>query len=124
MFAAVGRFLSNTAGPAGTLLVLDDLQWAGADALDLLVSLMRSATPTPLRMLGAYRSTDVRPPEPLWVTLADLASAGLAAQQRLGPLAQQEASILLQRILSGEQDPAQSAGSRSSRAPAGCRSSW
>ena len=32
MFAAVGRLLSNTAGPAGTLLVLDDLQWAGADA--------------------------------------------------------------------------------------------
>jgi predicted ATPase len=26
------RFLGNLAGPAGTLLVLDDLQWAGADA--------------------------------------------------------------------------------------------
>ena len=38
MVAAVARFLANVAGPAGTLLVLDDLQWAGPDALDLLVS--------------------------------------------------------------------------------------
>src|SRR5947199_7047369 len=36
MFAAVARYLANVAGPAGTLLVLDDLHWAGADALDLL----------------------------------------------------------------------------------------
>src|SRR5262249_26882770 len=31
MFAAVGRYLANVAGPAGTVLVLDDAQWAGAD---------------------------------------------------------------------------------------------
>jgi hypothetical protein len=30
MFAAVGRLLSNTAGLAGTLLVLDDQHLAGA----------------------------------------------------------------------------------------------
>ena len=45
MVAAVVRFLANVAGPAGTLLVLDDLQWAGADALDLLVTLVRAAAP-------------------------------------------------------------------------------
>src|SRR5262249_45430902 len=33
MFAAVARYLANVAGPEGTLLILDDLQWAGADAL-------------------------------------------------------------------------------------------
>jgi transcriptional regulator with XRE-family HTH domain len=32
MDRAVGRFLTNVAGPAGTILLLDDLQWAGADA--------------------------------------------------------------------------------------------
>jgi tetratricopeptide (TPR) repeat protein len=107
MFAAVGRFLANVAGPAGTLLVLDDLQWAGSDALDLLTTLVRSSASTPLRVLGAYRTTEVRPPDPLGQTLADLAAAGLVAQQRLGPLAQEEASTLLQRILAGEQDPGQ-----------------
>src|SRR5437764_2235015 len=33
---AVGRLLANVAGPAGTLLLLDDLQWADPDALELL----------------------------------------------------------------------------------------
>jgi transcriptional regulator with XRE-family HTH domain/tetratricopeptide (TPR) repeat protein len=105
MFAAIGHFLTNLAGPAGTLLVLDDLQWAGADALYLLTLLMRSPAATPLRVLGAYRSTEVRPSDPLGQVLADLAAAGLAAQQRLGPLAPEEASTLFQRLLSGEQDP-------------------
>jgi signal transduction histidine kinase len=35
MFAAVGRLLGQVASPAGTLVLLDDLQWAGEDALDL-----------------------------------------------------------------------------------------
>src|SRR5262249_23411837 len=40
MFAAVRHCLANVASPMGTLLVLDDLQWAGTDALDLLASLL------------------------------------------------------------------------------------
>ena len=68
MHEAVGRFLANVAGPAGTLLVLDDLQWAGADALDLLATLVRAARARarlPLRVVGAYRDTEVRPRDPL-----------------------------------------------------------
>jgi predicted ATPase len=42
MYAAVERFLANVAGPGGALLVLDDLQWAGPDALELLASVVRS----------------------------------------------------------------------------------
>ncbi|HLV97387.1 MAG TPA: tetratricopeptide repeat protein [Ktedonobacterales bacterium] len=99
MFAAVGRFLANVAGPGGTLLVLDDLQWAGADALDVLVTLVRAASTRPLRIVGAYRTTEFRPEAPLSVALADLAAAGLAAQQQLGPLAQEEAQALLQQVL-------------------------
>lgn len=80
MFDAVQRFLANVAGPSGTLLVLDDLQWANTDALDLLAALVRAATRLPLRVLGAYRSTEVNPEDPLSVWLGDLAHAGLAAQ--------------------------------------------
>jgi transcriptional regulator with XRE-family HTH domain len=58
MFAAVARYLANVAGPAGTLLVLDDLHWAGPDALDLLQVLVRSPADRPLRLLAAYRDTD------------------------------------------------------------------
>ncbi len=99
MFAAVSRFLANSAGPAGTLLVLDDLQWAGADALDMLTSLLRAPGEQPLRVVGAYRSTEIRPPDPLGMLVADLTVAGLAAQHLLGPLAPQEARTLLQDLL-------------------------
>jgi tetratricopeptide (TPR) repeat protein/transcriptional regulator with XRE-family HTH domain len=95
MFTAVGRFLANVAGPAGTLLALDDLQWVGADALDLLTSLVRLAGEQPLRVLGAYRSTEVHGLHPLAVALADLTRDGLAAELPLGPLAADEAAALL-----------------------------
>ncbi len=45
MFAAVARLLTNLARreapgiDCGVFLVLDDLQWAGSDALDLLTDL-------------------------------------------------------------------------------------
>ncbi len=95
MFAAVERFLTNLAGPAGTLLVLDDLQWAGTDALELLAALVRSAVQAPVRILGSFRSTEVRAEDPLGVLVADLASAELVAQIDLLPLAPEEAAGLL-----------------------------
>jgi tetratricopeptide (TPR) repeat protein/transcriptional regulator with XRE-family HTH domain len=110
MFAAVGRYLTNVAGSAGTLLLLDDLQWAGADALDLLASLVRTEHERPLRVLGAYRSTEVFGSHPLAVALADLARDGLAIEMALGPLGAHEASELLATIwlpdveMSGEEE--------------------
>lgn len=99
VFGAVSRFLSNIAGPAGTLLVLDGLQWAGADALDLLTSLLQTPSDTQLRVVGAYRDTEVTPRSPLGAALADLARAGLAAQARLGPLSPAESAELLGRLI-------------------------
>jgi tetratricopeptide (TPR) repeat protein/transcriptional regulator with XRE-family HTH domain len=98
MFAAVKRFLTNVAGSAGTLLVLDDLQWAGPDALNLLGALVRVAGEVPLRVVGAYRDTDVQPQDPLGVLLADLAHAGLAARRLLAPLGAEEATTLLDEL--------------------------
>ena len=109
MVAAVARFLTNVAGPAGVVLVLDDLQWAGSDALDLLTALVRSAAEVPLRVIGAYRNTEVQPPRPhveshpLSSTLADLAHAGLAVHRTLAPLTREEAAHLLDGLL-GEMD--------------------
>jgi transcriptional regulator with XRE-family HTH domain len=100
LFEAVGRFLANVAGPAGTLLVLDDLQWAGPDALDLLAALVHART-VPLRVVGAYRDTEVQPGDPLAVTLADLAHAGLLGRHLLLPLAPSEVHQLLDGLLDG-----------------------
>ena len=101
---AVVRFLTNVAGPSGTVLVLDDLQWAGPDALDLLATLSRSAAQVPLRLLGAYRDTELRAHEPLAVLLADLGHAGLAARRLLTPLSAEEAGHLLDGLLEGVRD--------------------
>jgi tetratricopeptide (TPR) repeat protein/transcriptional regulator with XRE-family HTH domain len=101
MDKAVARFLANVAGPAGTLLLLDDLQWAGADALDLLTALVRAATEPPLRVVGTYRDTEVAAHHPLAGALADLAHARLARRHALGPLPAEDARHLLGTLLEG-----------------------
>jgi tetratricopeptide (TPR) repeat protein len=103
LFAAVSRLLANVAGSAGTLLVLDDLQWAGQDALDLVAALVRraQAVPVPLRIVGAYRDTEVRPNDPLGHLRADLAQAGLLRHSPLAPLAPSDAAALLANLLAG-----------------------
>jgi tetratricopeptide (TPR) repeat protein len=115
LFAAVARLLANVAGPAGTLLVLDDLHWAGPDALDLLAALLRTPPTAPtlaatgmgsagvgvLRVVAAYRDTEVRPADPMGLLLADLAQAGLVRHHPLGPLAMTDAAALLADLLAG-----------------------
>jgi tetratricopeptide (TPR) repeat protein len=101
---AVARYLANVAGAGGTLLVLDDLQWAGADALEAIATLTRSSVEVPLRVLGAYRDTELPASDALAVLLADLAHAGLVAQRALPPLAPGEAAQLLEGLLAGVEE--------------------
>lgn len=102
MFDAVSRFLVNIAGPAGVLLLLDDLQWVGLDALYLIATLARSALHVPLRIVGAYRDTDVQPDDPLLATVADLAHAALVVHHILRPLGPSEARWLLDDLMGSE----------------------
>jgi tetratricopeptide (TPR) repeat protein len=99
MFQAVGRMLANVRGRAGTLLVLDDLQWAGADALNLLETLVRQRGEVPLRVVGAYRDTELAPERPLGMLLADLGHDDLVAELQVGPLPPDAARALLGRLL-------------------------
>ncbi len=85
MFAAVARYLARVAGPAGTLLVLDDLHWAGPDALDLLQALVLAPADRSLRVLAAYRDTDVTDQNPLAFLVADLAREGRAPAEHCLP---------------------------------------
>lgn len=102
LFTAVERYLSNVAGDARTLLVLDDLQWVGADALQLLTRLIRSSRTGRLQILGAYRSTEVPPGHPLSTLMADLAREGLVSHRQLDPLEARDAAALARAILEGE----------------------
>ena len=103
MFEAVRRVMANGAGPAGTLLVLDDLQWAGADALDLLTSLLNSSAGAAIRVVGAYRDSELHPQGALTSLLADLAQAGQIVHHRLARLMPDETRELLDMLLEGQE---------------------
>ncbi len=102
--AAVIRFLRNISGPAGLLLVLDDLQWAGADACDLLATLVRTATHIPLRVIGAYRDTELGASHAFEVATANLGRAELVTVIPLRPLHREDAAVLLRELLGHRTD--------------------
>ena len=95
LFAAVASYLRGVADTAGTLLVLDDLQWAGADALDLLATLITPSESPPIRLIGAYRDSEAAADGPLGGFVADLARSSLVRVVSLGPLSDEEAQQLL-----------------------------
>ena len=98
---AVARFLSNVAGPAGVLLILDDLHGADAAALDLLTALLRSAdaAAAPLRVAVAYGDTEMRRGDPLDVLLAVAARAQAATHLTIPRLGPRDAAHLLDTLL-------------------------
>lgn len=100
LFAAVARYLGNIAGIAGTLLLLDDLQWADADTCDLFTALTRIPTAAPLRMIGSYRNTETLAGGPLLATFDTLEHEGLLHQQPLDHLTDSESAELLGELLS------------------------
>jgi tetratricopeptide (TPR) repeat protein/transcriptional regulator with XRE-family HTH domain len=104
LVSSAGRLLRAVAGPAGTLLVLDDLHWAGPDAVDLLAALLAAAGSPPLRVIGAYRDSET--PARLDECVADLARASLVRVLPLGPLTDADAGrLLLQLAPEEEQQP-------------------
>jgi predicted ATPase len=99
--AAIARFLRNIGGPAGTLLLLDDLQWAPTDTIDLLSFLLGTEQRAPLRVAGAFRDTDIAEDDPLVVALADLTRSGPAEYRRLQSLSDEESDELLRTLAPG-----------------------
>jgi non-specific serine/threonine protein kinase len=93
---AVARFLANIAGPAGTLLVLDDLQWAAFDALHLLAALAR-AGPQPVRVVAGCAAVALAEDAALARFASDLARGGLAATHVV-PRLDDDASLRLVRL--------------------------
>ncbi|HZS93154.1 MAG TPA: AAA family ATPase, partial [Chloroflexota bacterium] len=100
MLDALGRFLRQAGGPAGTLLVLDDLHWAGADALDAVTELLTAQDG--IRVVAAYRDVDVADHGPLAMWLGDLAASGMATHRTLGRLTPRESDELLGSLLGTE----------------------
>jgi class 3 adenylate cyclase len=72
LFAAVVGFLSLASEHHPIVLVLDDLQWADADSLELLRHVIAADQPMAVLVLGTYRDTELSPAHPLMTTLAAL----------------------------------------------------
>lgn len=95
LYASVVRCLRAVAGEAGVVLVLDDLQWAGPDAFDLLLAVVAAAGPVPVQLIGAYRDSEKSAGAPLQEFVADLARDSQVQVYRLEPLRDADAEGLL-----------------------------
>jgi transcriptional regulator with XRE-family HTH domain len=103
VMGAITRFLTNMAGPAGTLLLLDDSHLVDGDTLELLPHLVRAtideADNHAIRIIGTYRSTEVDSRTSFMRQLAGLMQTQAACRLSLAPLSTAEASALLEHLL-------------------------
>lgn len=106
LYEAVGAFLASIAGDHPLVLLLDDLQWADAASLDLLSYVAQHQSTARLLILGAYRTDDLERNAALERTLLDLNRARLLISLPLGPLAQEEITLLSAHLLGALVDPA------------------
>lgn len=115
LFEAIARFGKSLAEPArghGTVLFIDDLQWADTGSLDLLHYLARrwAAGSAPILVLLALRSDELAPPGPrlgmpgLGEWLAALARDVPLARLSLGPLTVDDTVRLVASLVRLEPD--------------------
>jgi transcriptional regulator with XRE-family HTH domain len=105
---AMARFLRNVSGPAGILLLIDDLHLADTDTIELLSYLIRATLEhTTLRVIGTYRHTELDSYPGLTGRLVDLISMQLTCHLTLAPLSDADAAVLLDHLMpvQGEMPP-------------------
>jgi hypothetical protein len=83
LLQALAAILTGAADIAPTVLVLDDLHWAGQQTLDVLRYLARTAPVARLLVLGTFRDTGDAAAQPLAATLADLRRLERATRLKL-----------------------------------------
>jgi DNA-binding CsgD family transcriptional regulator/tetratricopeptide (TPR) repeat protein len=86
--------IRELSGPAPTVLVLEDLHWADAASLDLVMVVGRRIAALPALMVLTYRGGEVAPDHPLWRTLAALSGGG-GRQLVLAPLSREAVGALV-----------------------------
>jgi hypothetical protein len=86
LFDLVSRFLAALAGPAGLVVVLDDVHWSDGPSLKLLEFLASDLADARLLVVATYRDTEVGRETPFFATLARLASEPTTRRLVLGGL--------------------------------------
>jgi len=95
---AVRSLLESAAGPAGLLIVLDDLHWADPGSAELLEHLLRHPPAGPVLFAVSYRPRQLS--GRLRAGLGRAVIDGVARTLELGPLARADADDLLPQRLS------------------------
>jgi DNA-binding CsgD family transcriptional regulator len=90
----------------GMLLVLDDLHWADAPTLYLLLHLARRIGGAPILLAGAHRTVDRDRADPLAGLLAGLSREHLVHQISLAPFSHDEAGTLVAALTTKPPAPA------------------
>jgi hypothetical protein len=75
LFDSAARLLEQAAGPAGLLVVLEDLHWADSSSLVLLRHISRAAPAAKLALVLTYREDELHEENPLTHLLEDLRHA-------------------------------------------------
>jgi predicted ATPase len=101
LFEGVSRFLTQLAGQAPLLLLLEDLHWAADSTLQLLHYLARAVSEQPLLIVGTLRPEAAPAAHPLATLGRRLERDGLARRLSLAPLSAAAVASLIGQ-LSGE----------------------
>jgi predicted ATPase len=102
VFRAVTAFLREVAEESPLVLLLDDLHWADATSLSLLLYLGRHLEGSRILLLGTYRDAEVGREHPLDETLRELVRERLVDEVHIQPLSVAETGGLIRQQLAGQ----------------------
>ena len=102
VFRAVTAFLRDIAEVSPLVLLLDDLHWADATSLSLLLYLGRHLTGSRILLLGAYRDAEVGREHALEETLRELVHERLVDEVHVQPLPLEGTAGLIRQQLASQ----------------------
>jgi DNA-binding CsgD family transcriptional regulator/tetratricopeptide (TPR) repeat protein len=102
LFEVTAEALVAAAQPCGLLVVLDDLQWADAATLRLLVHIATGVTAARLMVVATHRDTETAGQRPLRAAVAALGREASVTRIRLGGLDEAEVAAQLADVTGWE----------------------
>ncbi|ORT56411.1 helix-turn-helix transcriptional regulator [Streptomyces sp. CB03238] len=99
LLGTVERTFRNLGRRQPTVVVLEDLHWAGAAAVDLLPALAVSMAAEPLLLIGTYRGEELSRTHPIRHMRTELRRSGHFVEVALRPLTAEETGELLTGLL-------------------------
>jgi transcriptional regulator with XRE-family HTH domain len=102
LFRAVTSFLQTISVAIPVAVMLDDLHWADASSVKLLVYLARETRADRVLLLGTYRDVEVNPQHALGMALRDLDREGIMEGISVRPLSEEGTAAMIAAILETE----------------------